>query len=381
MKHLTPLRVALLGLLGVIALQWFVVQGHGGNWTMLFCAGDQLTPPPDIAPQLYRFPNSLGFDGQFYLYIARDFTDARGTSQYVDNPPLRWVRALLPGAAALLAFGNPDWAVFTYIGIVWLFCAAGLWLSAKLAEEWGYAAAGGFAFLAIPAVVVSLDRMMTDIALVVLLLALVYAEARRHARLAYASLVLIPLARETGLAITAGWMLWRLWRRQWRAAFYGGATALPFLGWFVWVNLHFAGERSIWFGGAPFSGIVKRLMTPVIYDTARWGYKLAAATDYLGAWGIAAAFFLAISLLVRGERSLLLFAAVVYTLGIALFTREDMWGEAYSYSRTGGPVALLLALIGVEQRRWWLAVPMLLALPRILLQLAVIAWVALRGWF
>jgi hypothetical protein len=44
-------------------------------------------------------------------------------------------------------------------------------------------------------------------------------------------------------------------------------------------------------------------------------------------------------------------------------------------------VSLLLALIGVEQRLWWLAVPMLLALPRILLQLGAMAWVALRGWF
>ncbi|MCL4784632.1 MAG: hypothetical protein KJZ70_16480 [Bryobacterales bacterium] len=57
-----------------------------------------------------------------------------------------------------------------------------------------------------------------------------------------------------------------------------------------------------------------------------------------------------------------------------------MWGEAYSYVRTGGPVALMLALLGAERRCWWLVVPMLLALPRILFQYGLVSWAALRGW-
>jgi hypothetical protein len=377
--HLTPIRVALLGLLSIVVFQWFLVQGHGGNWTMLFCAGDQVTPPPDVAPQMYRFANSWGFDGQYYYYIARDFTDARGTSAYIDNASMRWLRALVPGLASALAFGNPEWVLATYIGVMWGLAALGLWISGKLAEHWGYPAAVGFAFLLIPAVLVSLERMMTDISLVVLLLALLLALARQNTPVIYFTLMLVPLARETGIAITAGWVLWSLWKREWKPALYGAATALPFLVWFVYQAQRHPGAIGFWSNGAPFSGILQRLMTPVIYPTDGLGFKLAAVTDYLGAWGIAAAFAIAVLLLVRGERSLLVFAAVVYTLGISLFTKEDMWGEAYSYSRTGGPVAVMLALLGVEQRRWWLVVPMLLALPRIALQLGVVAWVAVKG--
>ena len=96
--------------------------------------------------------------------------------------------------------------------------------------------------------------------------------------------------------------------------------------------------------------------------------KLASALDYAGAVGVVLSFGIAIWLLLRGERDYLVFAAAVYTLGIAIFTKEDMWSEAYSYCRTGGPVAVMLALYGLAQRRLWLTIPMLLALPRIALQ-------------
>lgn len=378
MRH-SPVCIAILGILCVIAFQWFVVQGYGGNWTMLFYAGSAYPPPPALSGTMYQFPDSLGFDGQFYLYIAHDFTDAHGTRAYVDFPPMRWMRALVPGLAALLAFGDPGRVTFAYIGIIWAFCALGLWLSARICLDWGYPASAGLCFLGIPAVLVSLDRMMTDIALVVVLLGLIHAMQRKKPGWVYMALLFAPVARETGLALTGGWVLYRVWRREWKAAFYGCLTALPFLGWLAFVIWKF-GSGGAFFLGAPFSGIAHRLLTPFIYATPSKGLLLAAVTDYLGAWGIAASFVLCIGLFVRGERSLPIFCAVVYTLAIACFTKEDMWGEAYSYVRTGGPVALLLALTGVERRRWWLAVPMLLALPRIALQYGVVSWVALRGW-
>lgn len=374
-----PICIAVLGILCVIAFQCFTVEGRGGNWTMLFYAGSKLPTPPDLEGGMYQFPNSYGFDGQFYYYIARDFTDARGTRAYVDFPAMRWLRALIPGGAALLAFGNPDRVIFTYIGMVWGLCALGIWLSARICRDWGYPAAAGLCFLAIPAVLVSLERMMTDIALVVVVLALIHAMRRERPGWVYAALVFAPLARETGLALIGGWVLYQAWRREWKAAFLGCLTALPFVGWLLFVIAKF-GSGGGFFLGAPFLGIVNRLLTPLVYDAPSLGLRVTAITDYIGAWGIAASFLLSIVLFARGERSLLIFCALAYTLGIAFFVKDDMWGEAYSYVRTGGPVALLVALIGAERRSWWLVAPMLLALPRILAQYGLVSWQALRGW-
>ncbi|MDZ7638493.1 MAG: hypothetical protein U5J83_09635 [Bryobacterales bacterium] len=375
----SPVRVAILGILCVILFQWFVVQGHGGNWTLLFCSGDKYPPPPDLAGKMYQFPNSHGFDGQFYFYIAHDFTDARGTSTYIDYPPMRWLRALIPALVAALSMGNPEWVLPAYIGVTWLLCALGLWLSANLFVLWGLPASGGLGFLAIPAVLISLDRMMTDLAFVVVLLGLAYASAMGRMGWVYALLVLAPLARETGLALTGGWVLYQVWRREWRPALLGCLTALPFAAWIIYVAMKF-GRGSDYFLGAPFSAVVRRLFNPVIYDVSLWGHKVAAATDYIGSWGVAASFVLVVLLFVRGERSMLMFCALVYTLGIAFFVKDDMWAEAYSYARTGAPPAIILAMVGVRDRRWWLLTPMLMALPRVLFQYASMAWVAGRGW-
>ncbi len=375
----SPARVAVLGIAFVILFQWFVVQGMGGNWTMWFYSGSKYPPPPDLVGTMYQFPNSLGFDGQFYYYIARDFTNARDTSAYVDFPPMRWMRALIPGGAAALAFSNPDRVIYSYIGIVWGLCAFGIWLAARICLHWGYPPFAGLSFLAIPAVLVSLDRMMTDIALVVALLLFVYGMQREKPAWVYAALVLAPLARETGLALAGGWVLYQAWRREWKAALFGCLATVPFLGWITFVIAKF-GSGGAFFLGSPFSGIVHRLLTPVIYDAPSAGLRLAAITDYIGILGVAASFVLAIVLFVRGERSVLMFCAIVYTLGIACFVKEDMWGEAYSYVRTGGPVALMLALLGAERRCWWLVAPMLLALPRIALQYGLVSWTALKGW-
>ncbi|MCZ2153266.1 MAG: hypothetical protein LC114_05090 [Bryobacterales bacterium] len=128
--RLSPARLAILAVLCVAAFQYLIVQGYGGNWTVLFVAGSRYTPPPDLSGKMYQHPNSDGFDGQFYFYIARDFTNARNTSSYVDFPFLRWLRMLIPASAAALALENPEYVLVAYIAIIWSLCALGArWVS------------------------------------------------------------------------------------------------------------------------------------------------------------------------------------------------------------------------------------------------------------
>ncbi|MCZ2152833.1 MAG: hypothetical protein LC114_02845 [Bryobacterales bacterium] len=375
----SPLRVAILGIVSVILFQCFFVGGMGGNWTILFYSGTRFSPPPDLTREMYQFRDSNGFDGQFYYYIARDFTNARNTSAYVDFPAMRWLRMLVPGLASMLALGNPGGVLVTYIALTWGLCALGIWLTASLCHAWGYPPLAGLAFLAIPAVFISLDRMMTDLTLVVAFVALAWSALPGHRRWAYAILVLAPLGRETGIALNGGWMLYQSWRRDWKTALLGGLTVLPFVAWFAFVFTKFHGSGGGYLG-APFSGIAHGLLTLDISAAPTWGHRVAAILDYLGVWGIAASFVLTPILFIRGERSPLMFCGLVYMAGISVFVKADMWSEAYSYARTGGPVALCLALIGAERRQWWLLAPIAAALPRILLQFLYVGRQAVVGW-
>lgn len=375
----SPARTATLGIVCVILFQWLIVQGMGGDWTVLFCSGSKFPPPPDLAGKIYQFPDSYGFDGQFYYYIARDFTDARNTSAYVDFPAMRWLRMLLPGAAAALALGDPDRVTYTYIGLMWTLCALGIWLMASICRQWGYPPLAGLSFLAIPAVLVSLDRMMTDLALVVALVALLWAVSRDRRGWAYVVLALAPLARETGLTLNLGWALYQAWRRDWKAVLLGCVTVVPFIAWLATVLTKFDGGGASYLG-VPFAGIVRSLFTPGVTEASSIGHRVVAALDYAGIWGIAASLVLTPVLWFRGERSILIFCALAYMTGISFFTKADMWSEAYSYVRTGGPVALCLALIGAERHCWWLLAPMAAALPRVVLQILLVSRGALYGW-
>lgn len=372
------IHVALATLALVVLYHLLLIAGHQRNATALFYAGDHTPAPPVLRDRVYQFPNSVGFDGQFYLYVAQDPLNQQGTSAFIDNPPMRWKRILFPGLAHLIALGQPAVIPLAYIGLMWLSALLGALLLARLCVHWGYSAWLGMSFLAIPAATVSLDRMMTDIGIVVALLALMLALRENRPALAIAAMALAPLTRETGIFLAAAWLVWHAAQHDWRKTAWGIAALVPFAAWTAWVYQQFGPDLTFWWGW-PFEGILTRLATYAIYPAPLLGLKLALLLDYAGALGVAAAFAITFLLLLRGERSLLLVMAAIYTLGISAFAREDMWGEAYSYVRTGGPVALMLALVGLEQRRWWLLAPLCLAIPRILFQLLLATLDSLRG--
>jgi hypothetical protein len=373
-----PIQVALAGMLIVILWQFLVVAGHGWNLTALFCVGDGYPPPPALQPSLYQYRNTPGFDAQFYLYIAHDVRDEQGFSEYLDNKTLRLRRILFPALAALLSFGQPSWVTPAYVVVMWLAVLIGMYALARLCTHWGLPPVLGLCFLLIPATIISVDRMMPDVGIALATVLLLLALAEDRLWIALLALTVAPLFRETGLAFTGAWGLWFALRGMWSKAVLGGLTAIPALAWMAWLRQQYGADGSFWFGW-PFEGILRRL---TLYDFTQgpsFIFKLTLVLEYLGAVGVALSFVAAIALWLRGERSLALLAALVYTLGISFFAKEDMWWDAYCYTRTAGPVAVILALIALQSRRWWLAVPMLLATPRIALQLMWVAYDSLRN--
>ena len=57
----------------VLVVLWLsvVVYGnYGGNWTALFCTGEQLEVPPQLSQEaVWQVRGSRGFDGQFYTTL------------------------------------------------------------------------------------------------------------------------------------------------------------------------------------------------------------------------------------------------------------------------------------------------------------------------
>ncbi|MGH9662537.1 MAG: hypothetical protein ACRD96_28570, partial [Bryobacteraceae bacterium] len=208
----SPLAFALLAAAICLAWQTATVEAnYGGDWTALYCTGELLPTPPALAAEnIYRFSGSLGYDGQFYHYIAHDPFFQRGLDRYVDAPRLRYRRILVPALAWLAGAGR--FVDPAYFGVVLLFVFAGARWLARCAMEQGRSPAWGLAFLVAPATAVSVDRMTVDVALAALCCAFALNPRSRLV------LALAALTRETGFLLAAASAAASLAQRRFRDA-------------------------------------------------------------------------------------------------------------------------------------------------------------------
>ena len=87
--RLRCLALALVCTAGLWVWQALTVRfSYGGNWTALYCTGAlfQHAPPALDSENIYLFPNSTGYDGQIYHYMAHDPFFRRGFSSSMNAP-------------------------------------------------------------------------------------------------------------------------------------------------------------------------------------------------------------------------------------------------------------------------------------------------------
>ena len=374
----TPAALAAIAVLCSAAWMAVNVAGnYGGHLAGLFYTGSKAAMPPNLST--YRVNDDIGYDGQFYRLIAHDPLIRRGFASFVDNPRLRWRRIGVPGLAAVLAAGNDRAVDAMYVSIQLVFVFLGvLWL-ARYAQSRKLPAAWGLAFLLIPAVLVSLDRMTIDLPLAALTIGLIrYGDGPPRWRV-YPILCAAPLVRETGMVLLVAWCLHTALDRRWRAALLGAGCAFPALAWWTYVSRHTAPDGTRWLSRYPFSGIIDRTIQGVHAPVTTLGLHAASVLEQValaGIWlALASGPVSGVEAPVRASgidgRGFLAFAA---TLG-----KFDIWESAYAVGRTMSPLLIALGLIALRDRKPWFALPLLLMLPRIALQYEAQLKGALRG--
>lgn len=366
----SPPRVASAVLL--CALAWLSLNVWGnyrGHLSGLFYTGAKVALPPALdGDATFRVRDDAGYDAQFYRLAAHDPLLRKGYAAFVDNPPLRWRRIGIPGLAALLSFGSEAAIDPLYIALQLAFVFAGAWWLARFAESAGASPAWGFAFLLIPATAISLDRMTIDLPLTALVIALALYSAGSSSewprRLVLAA---APLVRETGMVVTAAWSLRAAARREWRESFVPAACGLPALLWWLYVRAHTAPDGTAWSASYPFSGIVSAILEPAPATPTPW-LRAAAALEWFALAGVVLALCFTFGFAMKRRFGALETGAVVFALFAATLGRADIWDSAYAFGRTMSPLLTLLGLIALRDRKPYLALPVLLILPRIALQ-------------
>jgi hypothetical protein len=367
-----PLITALCALGFFLAWQAVVVHfQYDGNWTVLFCTGGKLTEPPSLAGEnIYRFPDSFGYDGQFYHYVAHDPLFRHRITRYIDAPRLRYRRILLPGLAYLAAAGQAQAIDPALIGVNLLFLFAGVYWLSRYAVNRGRHAAWGLLFLTVPAVLVSLDRLTVDLALTALCVGFVLYLTEKRPRELYWILVAAALARETGILLTVAYCASLLFERRIARALVFASSAAPALAWYAFVQSHTRPYSTAdWFTRWPLAGAIARMMHPVNYSflpAVKWS---AVVLDDCAIAGTLLAFVLSFRWTRSGYPVPAIVAGLLMTLtGLNLGT--PFWADAFSFGRVFSPLLVLLALQTGATRSWLPMLPVALIAPRIAMQLA-----------
>jgi hypothetical protein len=147
-------------------------------------------------------------------------------------------RILVPGLAWLLALGRPQWIDAAYIAVCLLWIGLGVLWASELCLRLSVPAAWGLLFVFFPAVLVSVDRTVTDVAVAALAVGFIlYSSAQSSWRLVLV-LVAAALARETGFFFLAGYCGYLLFERRWTLALRYAGAGIPAALWYLYLQMH-----------------------------------------------------------------------------------------------------------------------------------------------
>ena len=339
-----PILLALSAVLGVWLWQFATVHfNYGGNWTALFSiAPDWPQPPFSASESLYKFPGSLGYDGQMYHLIAHDPLMRRGAAIAMDDPALRYRRILVPMLAWAIALGRDSAIHAAYVAVILGFVFLGVYWLARAMLIQGRHPAWGLMFVLMPATLVSMDRMTVDVALAALTAGFVLFCDSRWKVLPI--LVCAALTRETGLLLTLGYGIFLLSRRRFADLLWTAASTLPAIFWYAYVNGHTPHQPTPEIVNLiPLAGWIERVAHPEIYALPHLQALAAVELDYVALAGVALMLGQAAWLAWARRWNARAAAIYVFAAATAFIGSRSVWQDAFSYGRVVTPLMLLLA--------------------------------------
>jgi hypothetical protein len=335
-----------------LVLAWSAARVHfvnGGNWTALFCSGAGVPLPPELDAGTYRVP-VVGYDGQFYRLLAHDPFLRKGYARYADAPRFRFRRSLIPWLAWLLALGSDRWIDGAYIAVEMLFVALGTYWCARLLARRGRSPWWGLLFLAAPATIASVDRMVLDGPLTAWFAGfLLYCEEERWRRV-WVLAALAGLTRETGLLMAAALVADRLLRRDWRGAARFAACAVPSLAWYAYLAAHVPASHSLPEIGIPVWSLFARLLVFRTYFSAI-GQVVLRVTDLLAVAGLIASVIVAAVWLRKAKIGPASLCVALYAC-LALMLGVPVMFDPFAFGRVISPLLLWVLMEAVSRKNW-----------------------------
>ena len=355
-EHKWPVVWALVAMALVLGWQALTVRAnYGGNWTGLFRTGSATLVPENLEASTFRNHHPIGYDGQFYRFLAHDPFLLGDTWMYMDDPLLRSRRILVPLTAWMLAAGQQRAIDGAYVLVVAGFIGLGtFWLACIMARE-GRHAALGLLFLMVPGALIGVDSMTVDVALAALTAGFAWYVLNGRERGMWLVVAAAALVRETGLALPAAYAASPLLQRDFRKAMWRATAVVPVAAWYGYLfGVLPPGQTQVQPWVLRFHldlGILMRAMNPLRYPMLNASVeKIVRIVDVLS---LTATMAMAAVGLVRIRR-------VPAEIGIALglyvalmlaMTSPKFYDDPYTYGRCFAPI-FVLVLAAAARMSW-----------------------------
>jgi len=360
----------------VLLLGWqaaTVRANYQGNWTALFCVGEKSRHPAELESGTWTFPNSYGYDGQWYRIVAHDPWMRTQMWRSLDTRE-RYERILFPLVAWLIALGRPAWIDATYILAFLIFVFAGVWITAKWSVIQGHTPLWGLGFALLPGTLISADRMTVDAAEYAFVAAGLYFWRRQNWVACWIAASAAFLTRDLGFVLVAALTGLFLWERAWKRAACFACAAVPAVVWYWHVahtiaTIHRLHLVPRWIFDANLIGPLDAIFHPRNYLLTGWIKTGTQLLDSAAIGGVILAACLAVLALRRPPFTLECVLCALYAGVFLLATTTDFWLDPFSYPRAFSPLVGLIAWRGLTEKRAWFAIPAFCMLARVLWQL------------
>jgi hypothetical protein len=299
------------------------------NITGFMVIGDYFKAPHIWTEKTLVHPNSVGYDGQYYFYIAHDPFIQERTHDHIDFPAYRYQRILYPLAVWVFSFGHPPlipWMMVTVnLGAVLL----GTWFVLLLLRELGRSPWYALFFAGFWGFLLCLLRSLPEpLAMTFIILAVFYYfKGKLIPQILF--LTLAALTQETTLLVSLSFFIYYLGKKNFRKAL---LCCLPPLAYFVWQGYIFlkfeifpflGGTQNF---GLPFWGLVEKGIT-----LTRGGFHYEKLAEILYILSVGWIILLAFIIICKKFDPLSL-----SLLGYAMMTicfNHLIWVEPWSYAR------------------------------------------------
>jgi hypothetical protein len=129
----------------LLALLVWANAGHlySGNLSGFICLGDRFIARSELPSRIVQIENSVGYDGQFFFFIAHDPFMRGKWKEHLDRPAYRYQRILYPALSGAVALWKTRWMPRALVFVNWAALCVGVWLMAVYMDAHGRSAWAG----------------------------------------------------------------------------------------------------------------------------------------------------------------------------------------------------------------------------------------------